>query len=641
MEWGLFALLGLSVLWRSGKGLEMTWLLTGAAVLLTFGRWWLEERRREATKSVPLTLWMILVLFVAWTGLSYVYSMTRNYGLDEVLRDASLALVLFWTVSKVASERGSAFTRNCVSVIAWVTLVACVIGAAVYVLQPVNRFVGSFFYFRYNTDYWPNAWAEYVLLTWPFVALWTRRFPAAARALILGFVLGCLLLSYSRGAFLVFIAQVGAWSVLLGAYRLQRRNFSFLSSRTLFLAAGMALCVFAIFFGVNHVRSRFHDVESVARKATFSASEGKSSISERREFWEESWQLSWERPLVGYGPYSFRFMQPRLQQDVFVTSDHPHNVFLKIAMERGWPAAILFLAAFLLILVPAGVRLLRTNDREWWDSLRLVSFIGVAGVLLHNLIDYNLQFVGIALPLWLAMAFLIPAREVRGNPKAAMRAVEVAVAIIIGLVAVLEGRMLVISSLGRHAEGAGKTQEALQWYARARNELFSRDLHLSRAVLSIQEGNIDAAAAALDDYEKANPEDARLWILRGDVARIEGDNRGALNAWEVAMHLGKFNYLDPLEGALRILAEEGSSEMIDDKREYYMEIFRAFGEAILRNTHFIALSHSVETFGSVGELLQRVYPSDKKELAEYTKKVVQHAEQERAKSTSRPPGLLW
>jgi O-antigen ligase len=52
--------------------------------------------------------------------------------------------------------------------------------------------------------------------------------------------------------------------------------------------------------------------------------------------------MSWERPMIGFGPGTFRFVQPQLQHEVLATSDHPHNVFLKLAMERGWPAATFF-----------------------------------------------------------------------------------------------------------------------------------------------------------------------------------------------------------------------------------------------------------------------------------------------------------
>jgi O-antigen ligase len=384
VEWGVLALLVAAALWRGGKGLEATWLLAGAAVIATFS----STKRVSATPGV----WISLMLFVLWTVLSYLLSTTGNYGLDEVLRDTSLVLVFLWAVPLLEKGWDAPFARRLVTVLAITTLVCCAVGVAVYIFQPVNRFVGSFFYYRFSTDYWPNAWAEFVLLTWPVVMLWSRKFPTWLRVLLLGGVLGCLFLSFSRGAFLVFIVQI----VLLASMR----------PRALLPLIGSGIIAVALFLGINAVRAGFHDVESVSAKATFTSSEGSSSISERRAFWEQSLRLSLVHPVVGWGPYSFRFIQPRLQTEVFATSDHPHNVFLKLALERGWPGMLFYLFALVGILVPAGVALLRRKRND----LILFAFIGIVGVFTHNLIDYNLQFVGIALPLWLFLAAVTASR---------------------------------------------------------------------------------------------------------------------------------------------------------------------------------------------------------------------------------------
>jgi hypothetical protein len=171
------------------------------------------------------------------------------------------------------------------------------------------------------------------------------------------------------------------------------------------------------FFTVNTLRSQFYPVQSVTEKITFTADEGGSSVSERRDFWNQAWLLSRERPLFGWGPYSFRFVQPRLQTEVLATSDHPHNVFLKLAMERGLPAAILFAIVIICIVFHAvksvqfslpAVALAEAGSL----SIQTVSvLIAVLGVLAHNLIDFNLQFVGIALPFWLLLSMLVPSQQ--------------------------------------------------------------------------------------------------------------------------------------------------------------------------------------------------------------------------------------
>lgn len=648
LEHAALAFIGFALLWKGGKGLEATWILGSLAVLMTFARFWLRTRDSQPVSRVPTDLWIALMAFLLWTVVSFVFSTAQNYGLDEVFRDGACILLFFWMVHAL-QKGGGPFIRRWISVIAVATIIACAVGIPVYILQPVNRFVGTFFDYRFTTDYWPNAWAEYLLLSWPLVVLSLRRFSAPVRCLVLGFVFSCLLLSYSRGALIAFVLQIGIWIVILGVQRVLsgslmtelRKNAVRWSS----IIVAIALVSLAMFSGVNAIRSQYHQVESVAAKATFTASEGSSSISERSDFWHQSFRLSLVRPFIGLGPYSFRFWQPGLQTKIFATSDHPHNVFLKLAMERGWPSVLLLLFILLRIFLPAvrsGLRPRRSDQPEDdLSALRMAALIAVTGVLAHNMIDFNLQFVGIVLPLWLLLAVLSPVRIISGTIRRCTSVTEILTALLLGCMLILEGRFLILSSLGRHAEAAGDTDSALGWYDQAHKEIFSRDMHLSRASLFLSQGDYAKADAAFDDYARVNETDARVWILRGHVALSAGRTQQALESYEAALKLGKYNYLEPLEGILKILSVGGPSDRVKNGKVDFLQIFHLFGEAILQNTHFIALSESVETFQRTGGLLQELYPEEKTNLAEFTKKVLDHAEEERSRSVSRTPGILW
>lgn len=633
-----------SVLWKGGKTLETTWALAALAALLTFLQAWRFRGHRDGPVDAPLPLQTGLLLFLIWMVVSFVLSSTRNYGLDEVLRDAALVLLFLWAVREQAlSPR---FAERIVAAIAIATLLASAIGIAVYILQPVNRSVGTFFDWRFTTDYWPNAWAEFLLLGWPMVWFWTQRRSFLLRTVTLGIVLGTLLLSFSRGAVIVFFGQISFGCVLIGIRMWQQGKFSGRVREEGIAVAGIILCTAAItlatFAGVNALRSRFHEVESVVGKVTFTASEGVSSVSERRQFWEQALRLANARPLVGWGPYSFRFVQPRLQTEVYATSDHPHNVFLKLAMERGWIAAILFAFVLLAILIPAIGAIVRGHRRDdpLHPAMRTALLIAAAGVLAHNLIDYNLQFTGIAAPLWLTLALLVMPTKVHLKNTKIVHILPLLIATLLLIAAVLEGRFLLLSSLGRRAEAAVEIDTALAWYGRARGELFSRDMHLSRDTLFLQKNEPERAAEALDDYARVNQEDARLWILRGNAALRAGDHDDALRQYTEALRLGRYNYLEPLEGTLRILRDRPRAEAAARKSEF-LDLVRRYGDAILHNAHFIALSQNVETFGRVSALLQGLYPDERGRLREFTSRVLRHAEEERAKSFSRSPGLLW
>lgn len=637
--WLVLGLLLFAVLWRGGKSVEATWLLAGVSVWVTFGWWGTVDR--HGAEPVPRFLWWVLAGFIAWTGLSFFVSTTANYGLDEVLRDASLALIFLWTVRmRKTPHSGEEFLLRVITLLAVATLVACAVGIAVYALQPVNRFVGTFFDARFHTDYWPNAWADLVLLAWPAVLLWSWNKHPVVRIFSLGLVMGTLLLSYSRGGFLACAGQ-SALLILIGI------GGGFLRSPRSLLHAGFTLvgvtALSIIVFGsANLLRAHFHPVQSVGAKVTFTSDEGLSSVNERRQFWSQAFSLANQRPLTGWGPYSFRFIQPRLQHGVLQTSDHAHNLFLKLAAERGWPAA-LFLILLLCVILVRALMHLRSASNTHLLLLHAVPLIAVAGVLAHSMIDYNLQFVGVALPFWLMLGFLVGADAPRTHaPRGhAMPIAEIILAMVIGIVAFAEGRYLVLSSLGRHAEAAGDTQIALRWYEQSVDERFSRDLHLSRANLFLQQADLEAADAALDRSLSQNAEDARAWILVGDLLLREENPSDAAMAYNRAFTLGKYNYLEALIGLLTSLRDAGDHSALVARHSEFLSLAKAYHDAILQNAHFIALGSSVETYASATNLLVEIYPEDAALLDQYNSEARTHAAEERQRFGSRAGGFLW
>jgi len=96
------------------------------------------------------------------------------------------------------------------------------------------------------------------------------------------------------------------------------------------------------------------------------------------------------------------------------------------------------------------------------DTTIAIILIGILGVLAHLLIDYNLQFVGIALPFW----FLLGAIH---KPIRKIKVVKHSFIIVCVLLAVsiIEGIGLVQSSKGRAAEKNGDYNSALYWYNKA------------------------------------------------------------------------------------------------------------------------------------------------------------------------------
>jgi tetratricopeptide (TPR) repeat protein len=279
--------------------------------------------------------------------------------------------------------------------------------------------------------------------------------------------------------------------------------------------------------------------------------------------------------------------------------------------------------------------------------------ISVLGVLAHNLIDYNLQFVGIAVPFWIMLGMLAGERGKRTGESASLTGKKANIlnkkfvhifglilAIILTIISLYEGGYLVTSSFGRHAEARGDAASALWWYDRSTGEYFSRDMHLSRTLLATKNGETDRAQEAISTYLALNAEDPRGWRLQGDIARTRGDADEAMEAYRHAYDTGRWNDLSITLALAQTLAGTGQKDLETLKPDIDI-LLNAFADSIIRNAHFIALSHNAEDTIALADLLAAAFPKDAPRYEVLAAKTDYAMRTERAKVRSRPAGYLW
>jgi O-antigen ligase len=635
----LASLLVFSFAFRAGKGIESTWAMAFVAAACTVLLLLFSPQRGGV---FPRTFWFGF-LFLSWSAISFLLSSTKTYGLDELLRDGAGFLLL---CIGGAFAKNDAVVKRFLKLLLILVLVACAIGAFVYVLQPVSRFTGVFFHVLDTRDYWPNAWAEWLLLLWPVAVFSFWKNSPWIRGTLMGVVFGCLLLSYSRGAVLVLAAQLilGAAFLILCSKKSRALN----TWGELVLTAVVA-CVF--FAGLNMVRGNFFPVESLTAKATLTASEGTQTVDERRQFWAQALELSKERPVFGWGPGSFRFVQPRLQEGVLATSDHPHNVFLKFAMERGWPAAALFFLFMLSALLPffAGA----------WkgDARSLAILLGTGGLLAHNMIDYNMQFTLIIVPFWILLGFGTASQGAKtwfANMASLLtwnrkempagvwmqRSVQVVLTVALLLLVIIEGRFLALERLAQTVS-SDHPEQAVELYEQARHSLFARDVHLEEVPLLVALQQDQLAVEVLQDALRQNPLDGRLWVLLGDFSMMHRRYDDAHTAFARAYGLNAWNDLRPLYGLLEVTGRAGSQKELLELLPVAKNLLQAYAQAIRANSHFIALSWHVQEFASVTELMSRIYPAEGSALRRLNNEVQVISRTAKAVRERERRGFLW
>lgn len=349
----------------------------------------------------------LLLLFAGWTILSFAFSEIRSFGFAEVLVTIASSVLFLY----VAGENTRAtFRKYLPHLIVLMLLFSAVYGIWTFLNTDHERFFGIFYNPLIKADAWPNAYASFFLLAFPFfIALKDStcdvendesdgKWKYLLIAILAGFSFSTFLLTYSRAAFIAFAIELVFLAMLL------RPKFT--------KRCVVAMSVFLLFavcstFIIYSLKDRMWDIEALDGRMTFNDAVGSSSFTERFEFFEGSVELIAKEPLFGFGPMSFKWAYPQVQQGFLAISDHPHNVFLKYAVERGLPAGLFFLGLLIVVFL--------TNSpfRKEASTYNKVAWTALLGLLAHSMVDYNLNFLTIEFLFWIILATVYKGRPAR------------------------------------------------------------------------------------------------------------------------------------------------------------------------------------------------------------------------------------
>jgi len=392
---GICALIAFSVL---SFGAVQVWsqsILEGGAALL-FLYWALVACRSKDAKIQwnPLN-WPLLgliaigLLQLLFHGTSYSF-LTRL----QLLKLAAYFIILFLSAQAFRS-------RNDLTVLAWCIILFCfaislltivqhfTAGQTIYWVEPVN---GSEPYGPYVNR---NHFAGFVELTLPIgLALMAfrglRRDVMPLMALLTVVPLSALVLSGSRGGLLGFAFEIG----ILGWMMQKRRALR--SGRLAVVAAGVIAALFFVaWVGASRAIQRFSALRSpdvtLGRRVTMA----RSAV-----------HIFLDHPLKGCGLGTMVAVFPRYETDYDGrTVDHVHNDYLEGLAEAGLLGGLCG-AVFLWVLFRETRKNFATEQGHFSLGLHAGAIMAVAGMLLHSLVDFNLQLPANAL-LFLLQAYIV------------------------------------------------------------------------------------------------------------------------------------------------------------------------------------------------------------------------------------------
>jgi O-antigen ligase len=342
--------------------------------------------------------WTAIAL-VAWSALTPLWAEHAAAAVRE-WRTVILGPVLYYGLLRTAPDRRRAARAALYGLVAGgvIASVWAVAGLGLHMTGHTGAAVAAEGVVRATGPYRsPNNLALFLGRMLPVLAalaLWgtpRRRRVCVLVAVPIGLAL---LLTFSRGAFVLGVPVVAIFLLLAGSERVRHAGWR------------RALAPVAIGLGVGvAVLLPFADTPRV--RDTFSPRPG-STLFIRLRLWQSAVEMGRDHPILGVGLDNFlylyrdRYVKRDAAQERFLS--HPHNVLLDWWTRLGIPGL-----AILTVLVAGQVRALRRALRGTRGDRGFV--VAAAGAqlyaLTHGMVDNSFFLVDLAIVWWTAQAQLL------------------------------------------------------------------------------------------------------------------------------------------------------------------------------------------------------------------------------------------
>lgn len=591
-----------------GGGLKTTAYILTAASFLMFFLW----KYKLGQSRDPVMYWSrtLLLILCSFTLLSYEISKTPNVGLNEVIGVFFGVLVFFVGYRYFRSTNRVMWYFRIMLVI---TILSCFFGFAIYLLYPFNRFAGPFVDLSSIGGFFPNAWVDYLILVTPYsiVMQFSRsvssRYDRFLGAFTLMLIISSLMLSYSRAGWLSYAVVV----MIVASIYLFFQKLDFNLKKIVFWGMKLGL-VFVVSLGfalsMNALREyNGFETNSFYKKVTFQASEGSVSFDERAQFFDASLKLIKEEPLFGFGPYSFRYVFPRYQWEMLAFSDHPHSVLHKIAVEAGLLSLTVFFIFIAICIAILRHSLAKSYKTNW--GIRVTVGASLVGLAVHNMVDYNLNFLVIVLLVAVNLSIVfgntLPKYFSRTFKRGWQWWAAMAMIMIGVVVGGHEGYYGYYLKKARSLEGSiAQIDQKIEFYEKANSLWQNRDVPVALVSNYIIVGDYEKAITFLEESTPNYKYYAELWYFWGEVLlkleRYEEAKDRFLYAIEMdslndlRYYLGLYKALEGLEDEYQMTTWRFTIRMLLDK----------YSGKLKENAHYTVLTANpaaaIELYGKLG-----------------------------------------
>ena len=350
----------------------------------------------------PTDINKALGIFIAANAISTIFSVNHALSLRGFFGKELKFIAIYFMIVEVINNKGR--LRNVLMAI-MASAVLIIADAGVQYMRGVDFISKNPMWngVRLSASFtMPNGFAGWlIVIILLILGLLAADKPVAKKSKALLLILAlllfvCLLLSYSRGAWLGL--SIGIF--LMAGYAIKN---SALKIRLLWLLILVSLLSLLIFLPQpikNKIETKGRINYSINRVVNDLRSMGNTEEvpgSVRINLWKESLMIIRDYPFIGCGLNTYARVAPNYKIFQYGVS-YPHNSFLQMAAETG----IVGLSSFLWVLFvffKMGVRYL--NQRR--DPLVLGMIAGVLAFLAHSFFDTHFYALQLAVLFWFLM----------------------------------------------------------------------------------------------------------------------------------------------------------------------------------------------------------------------------------------------
>jgi O-antigen ligase len=344
-------------------------------------RQWANHEVRVSDNPVyrPMAAFFVLV-GVQWIVGTTAYRQVTYKHLLLYAAYGMLVFVVTQTLRRSSQFEGVAnlFTAYGAAMAAFAVLQGITPNGKIFWVRTLER--GGFFYGSYVNH---NHYAGLMEMLLPFpLVLAATRFTAGTRKILAAgiavLMAGSIFLSGSRGGMVAFIAQMAVFAVLL----LRKREAGW--KQPLMLGAFLVMVVvFLVWMGSNELTQRLLSIHSEAREEI--------SGGVRFTIDRDGLRMLLKRPFLGWGLGTFPIVYPQFRSfyTMFFVNE-AHNDYLQLLVETG-VAGFAIAMWFLVAVFRNATRKLANWTETATGAITVAALLGCVGILVHSLVDFNLQ----------------------------------------------------------------------------------------------------------------------------------------------------------------------------------------------------------------------------------------------------------